>query len=472
MRKRCSGLWFAYMVVTLVTSSGHALHAADSGLTDQEAREIAVEAYHYFYPLVTMDVSRRQFTNIEPGKMLGRGPMNTLSHMRAFPPADFREVVRPNFDTLYSSGWLDLTEGPVIVTVPDTNGRFYLLPMMDMWTDVFASPGKRTTGTREGHFAVVPPGWRGDLPTDIERIDAPTLYVWIIGRTQTNGPKDYDAVHKVQDGYRLTPLSRWGKPEESVSVKIDPAVDMKTPPLIQVNSMSGEKFFAYASELLKANPPHITDQPMVARLKRLGIHAGQRFDYGNASPVVKRALDQAPEVGLRAMNAKLPTLAKVVNGWQLNTDSIGVYGNYYLKRAIVAMVGLGANLPEDAVYPLNLADGEGRPLDGSHRYRLSFRIEELPPADAFWSVTLYDKDGFPVANALDRHALGDRDALQMNADGSIDLHIRADSPGTGKEANWLPAPKGPFTLTLRIYAPRRTALTGEWAPPPVTRIAE
>jgi hypothetical protein len=160
----------------------------------------------------------------------------------------------------------------------------------------------------------------------------------------------------------------------------------------------------------------------------------------------------------------------VVNGWQMNTDCMGVYGTWYLKRAIVAMVGLGANLAEDAIYPLNLADAEGKPLDGTSAYRLSFRKDDLPPADAFWSVTLYDSDGFPVANALDRHALGDRDALAFNADGSLDLVIQAESPGPGKESNWLPAPKGPFNLTMRIYAPRANALNGEWNPPPVRRV--
>jgi hypothetical protein len=444
--------------------------AAAPTLDERDADQIAVEAYHYFYPLVIMDVSRRQLTNIEPGKMLGRGPMNTLSHMRAFPPADFREVVRPNFDTLYSSGWLDLTAGPVVVTVPDTRGLFYLLPMLDMWTDVFASPGKRTTGTQAGHFAVVPPGWSGTLPAGMERIDAPTAHVWIIGRTQTNGPKDYAAVHAVQDGYRLTPLANWGMPQRPAAVTTDPAVDMKTAPLIQVNSMSGADFFTRAVALLKTNPPHVTDQPILARMRRLGIEPGKPFDYAQADPVVKRAIDRAPATGMAAMKAKVPTLARVVNGWQMNTDCMGVYGTWYLKRAIVAMVGLGANLAEDAIYPLNLADAEGKPLDGTSAYRLSFRKDDLPPADAFWSVTLYDSDGFPVANALDRHALGDRDALAFNADGSLDLVIQAESPGPGKESNWLPAPKGPFNLTMRIYAPRANALNGEWNPPPVRRV--
>jgi hypothetical protein len=416
-----------------------------------------------------MDVTRKQFTNIESGKMLGRGPMNTFSQMRTFPPADFREVVRPNFDTLYSTGWLDLTAEPMIVSAPDTAGRFYLLPMLDMWTDVFASPGKRTTGTKAAHFAIVPPGWTGNLPQEVERIDAPTPHVWIIGRTQTNGQKDYDAVHKVQDGYTITPLSRWGKEPQPVTVKIDPTVDMKTPPLEQVNGMLAAKYFSYAAELMKTNPPHITDQPIVARMKLLGIEVGKKFDFEKADLIIRKALEAAPASGLKAMKAKLPTLARSVNSWQMNTDTMGVYGTYYLKRAIIAMVGLGANLPEDAIYPMTLTDGEGKPFSGANPYVLRFTKAELPPVEAFWSVTLYDNDGFPVPNPINRHAIGDRDPLKYNEDGSLDLYIQHEAPGKDKESNWLPAPVGAFNLTMRLYAPKASALTGEWSPPPVVR---
>ena len=208
--------------------------AAVAPISEQDAYDIGVEAYIYFYPLVLMDTTRRQAVNIDAGKVIGRGPMNAFTHVPIFPPADFRDVVRPNFDTLYSIAWLDLTKEPMIVAAADTQGRYYLLPMLDMWTDVFASPGKRTTGTGAVRLAVVPPGWRGDLPHDVQRIDAPTPYVWIIGRTQTNGSKDYEAVHKVQEGYMITPLSQLGKTPQPVKLVIDPAVDMKTAPLIQV----------------------------------------------------------------------------------------------------------------------------------------------------------------------------------------------------------------------------------------------
>lgn len=332
--------------------------------TTQEAYEIGLEAFVYFYPLVTIDVTRRQAINTEAGKIPMFGPMNTFSHARAFPTADFKTVVRPNFDTLYSSAWLDLTKEPMVVSAPDTEDRYYLLPMLDMWSDVFAVPGKRTSGTKAGNFAVVPPGWQGQLPSGVDKIQAPTPYVWVIGRTQTNGPEDYAAVNKVQDGYTITPLSQWGKAPRPVHAVIDPSVDMKTPPLDQVNKMPAAAYFKYAAELTKLHPPHVTDWSTIARLKRIGIEPGKSFDYEKLDPGVQQALSKAASDGLKAMYAKLPTFARVVNGWQMNTDTMGVYGDYYLKRAAVAMVGLGANQPEDAIYPLNVADADGKPLVG------------------------------------------------------------------------------------------------------------
>src|ERR1700751_5271622 len=236
-----------------------ALAQTAPAITEQEAHAIAVDAYVYFYSLMSMDITRQQSTNVEPGKGDFKGPMNTFVNVPEYPPADFKGVVRPNFDTLYSISWFDLTKEPVIVSVPDTGGRYYLLPMLDMWTDVFASPGWRTTGTGAGDFIIVPPGWRPDLrdrliekfnlPKETQRIDAPTPYVWIIDRTKTDGPQDYEAVHKIQAGYKITPLSQWGKAPEPAEVKIDPTIDMKTPPKLQVDTMEASKFFAYAAEL-------------------------------------------------------------------------------------------------------------------------------------------------------------------------------------------------------------------------------
>jgi hypothetical protein len=451
---------------------------ASQPLTEQDAHAIGVNAYLYLYPLVTMDLTRKQLTNVEPGQGIG-GPANTISNITTYPTADVKIVVRPNFDTLYSTAWLDLTKEPMIVSVPDTNGRYYLLPMLDMWTDVFSSPGWRTTGTKAASFVVVAPGWRPDLrerlveefrlPQDVQRIDAPTPYVWIIGRTQTNGPQDYAAVNKIQSGFNITPLTHWGRTPQPVAVKIDPSIDMKTPPKVQVDTMPATKFFSTAAEIMKKQPPHITDQPMIAALKRIGFEPGKSFDLDKADPTVKKALESVPEAAQKLMAWKVPTLARVANGWSMNTTTMGVYGNDYLKRAVVAQLGLGANLPEDAIYPLNLADDTGKPLDGANKYALHFDKGATPPANAFWSITLYDPEGYQVANPLNRFAVSSWMPLKYNTDGSLDLYFQSESPGADKEVNWLPAPKGAFNLAMRIYAPKDEALTGKWNPPPVTK---
>ena len=457
------------IAVALLLASLSAGSGAQAAITEEEAHSIGVDAYLYFYSPVTMDLTRKQLTNQEPSPGGIGGPMNRFANVGAFPSADVRVVVRPNFDTLYSSGWLDLTKEPIVVSAPDTGGRYYLLPMLDMWTDVFASPGWRTTGTGAGNFLVTPPGWSGTVPDGFTQIDAPTPYVWIIGRTKTDGPADYDAVHKIQDGYKITPLSQWGKEPMAPEVKIDHSIDMKTPPKVTVDTMPPGKFFAYAAELLKLHPPHITDQPMIARLKRIGFEVGKSFDLDKADPAVQKGLASAPEDAQKLMAWKVPTLARIANGWSMNTDTMGVYGNYYLKRAIVTQLGLGANLPSDAIYPLNLADDTGKPLDGASNYTIHFDKSQIPPVDAFWSITLYDPAGFQVANPLDRFAVSSWMPFKTNPDGSLDLYFQNESPGADKEANWLPAPKGPFNLTMRLYAPKSDALTGKWNPPPVVK---
>jgi hypothetical protein len=417
-----------------------------------------------------MDISRKQFTNIEPGKIVGRGPMNMFVNIPAYPTASMREVVRPNFDTLYSLAWLDLTKEPLVISVPNTGGRYYLLPMLDMWTDVFASPGWRTTGTQAANFLVTPPGWTGSVPDNFTRIAASTPYVWVIGRTKTDGPPDYEAVHKIQAGFHVTPLSEWGKPPKPVEVKIDPNVDMKTPPKIQVDTMPADKYFAYAAELLKLQPPHFTDEPILARMKRIGIEPGKSFDIAKVDAVVRKGIEGAPPVAQNLMEWKVLTIARVANHWSMNTDTMGVYGNYYLKRAIVTQLGLGANLPEDAIYPLNLGDETGRPLDGNSKYTITFEKGATPPVEAFWSITLYDSQGFQVPNNLNRFAVSSWMPFKYDPDGSLRLYFQNENPGKDKEANWLPAPKGPFNLTMRLYAPKSEALTGKWNPPPVMKV--
>jgi hypothetical protein len=429
-----------------------------------DPRSLSYDAYTYLYPLVMMEVSRRQGINVEPDAKPGFGAPNEFHHIRAFPPAEFRAVVRPNFDTLYSSAWLDLTNGPVVLQTLDTNDRYFMLAMLDMWTDVFANPGKRTTGTGKQSFAVVGPGYDGELPEADGVIRAPTPWVWVIGRTQTNGPADYAAVHAVQDGYTITPV-------REQTYTIDPNVDTTTEPLRLVNGMSAVEFFSYASDALLANPPHASDFSTLARIARLGIVPGEGFD---PSRVDAAGLDEI-EAGAAAARATIvgntAGFGTEVDGWSISTESIGVYGNAYLKRATVALGGLGANPPEDAVYPVLLADADGDPTTGEQSYVVHFEADKLPPVDAFWSITMYDAEGYQVANELDRFAIGDRDQLTYNPDGSLDILIQHTNPGPDRESNWLPAPTGPLGVTMRLYAPKPEIRDGRWTPPPVKKAA-
>lgn len=452
------------------------ISAADAQtLSREQAYEIARDAYVFAYPIVTMDVSRRQSTNVpDPNAVPLRAPINQFAHARSYPRAEDRDVVRYNFDTLYSPAWLDLGPEPIVLSVPDTAGRYYLLPMLDAWTDVFCVVGSRTTGTKAGNFVLVGPDWRGSLPDGMTKIVAPTQMIWILGRTQTNGPADYENVHKVQDGYKLTPLSHWGKSYvPPASAPTDPAIDSKTPPLVQVNRMDGIEVLGRFAELAAKNPPHSNDYPLLFRMKQIGLEPGKAFGASTLDPALIQTINAAAKDALADIEKSGKSGAGIglhVNGWFYQTSTVGTYGTAYKLRGMAALIGLGVNLPEDAIYPASFIDAEGRPYNGTSRYALHFDKGRLPPAEAFWSVTLYDRDGFQSPNALNRFALGDRDKLKFNSDGSLDIFIQNETPGPDKESNWLPAPAGEFNLAMRLYSPMREAIDGRWTPPPVKKV--
>lgn len=428
-----------------------------------DLRTLSREAYIYLYPLVTMEVTRRQMVNTPAGTKPAFGPANEFNHIRQFPPADFRAVVRPNFDTLYSSAWLDLTGGPVVIDLPDSDDRYYMVPMLDMWTDVFATLGKRTTGTGPQTVAVVGPEHRGEVPPATYVVHAPTPHVWVIGRSQTNGPADYPAVQAFQDGWRVTPPAGW------VAPAIDPAVDTTTEPLRLVDDLSAVDFFTLAGQVLATNPPHPTDNSQLMRMAPLGLVPGRPFDASRLSDAELAEVQLGASAALAEIRATVAHAGVPVDGWVVLTTAVGVYGNEYLRRAVIAMAGLGANPARDAIYPLLLTDSDGQPIHGDHTYVLHFEKDQLPPVHAFWSVTMYDSEGFQIPNELDRFALGDRDPLSYGADGSLDIHIQRVNPGPEREPNWLPAPAGPIGITMRLYAPAEEALDGRWTPPAVRR---
>lgn len=445
--------------------------AAQTKLTEEQASRLGTEAYIYGYPLVTMEMTRRVVTNVAEPKG-AHGPMNQFAYLREYPNASFRDVTAPNADTLYSSAFLDVGKEPYVLSLPDQGDRYYLMPMLSGWTNVFQVPGKRTTGDKAQTYAITGPGWTGTLPAGLTELKSPTSMVWILGRTYCTGtPDDYKAVHALQDQYKLVPLSAYGKAYTPPKGTVDPSVDMKTPVREQVNRMSAGAYFRLLAGLMKANPPAAADAPMVAKLKQLGIVPGEDFDIGKVDPVVAKGLASAPKAGVEAIMANFKKIAVPMHGWTLTTRT-GVYGTDYIDRATVTAIGLGANRPQDAVYPTSETDAAGKPYDGSNKYVMRFPKGQTPPANGFWSLTMYNAEYFFVANPLNRYTLSPRNALKYNADGSLDLYIQADNPGPDKESNWLPAPKGRFVLMMRLYWPKEkdpSILDGTWTPPAVRR---
>ena len=457
--------WFlAGMVAAHIPSA----KAADP-LSEEEATTIGVEAYIYGYPLVTMEMTRRVMTNVEKVEAM-RGPMGQFINAREYPTAAFRDVTAPNADTLYSTAWLDLAKEPYILSLPDEDGRYFLMPLLSGWTDVFEVPGKRTTGTKAQTYAITGPNWNGSLPKGIAELKSPTSMVWILGRTYCTGtPQDYKAVHALQDQYSVVPLSAYGKPYTAPKGKVDPNVDMKTPVREQVHQMDAAKYFKTLALLMKDNPPAKADTPMVAKLAKLGIIPGQDYDASKLEPAVVKGLQGVPKAAQEKIMGHFKSAGKNVNGWQVMT-SAGVYGTDYLQRAFLTAIGLGANRPLDAVYPTSQVDADGKPYDGANKYIMHFAKGQTPPAKGFWSLTMYDGDYFFVKNPLNRYTLSSRYDFKYNKDGSLDLYIQKESPGKEKESNWLPAPADKFILMLRLYWPQETVpsiIDGTWAPPAV-----
>ena len=468
--KHRAGLFGSIMVCLLaVILQGLPETSSAAALSEQEALDLGVEAYIYGYPLVTMEMTRRVMTNSAKSED-NHAPMGQFHHARKYPDAKFRDVTAPNADTLYSTAWLDLSKEPYLLSIPDAKGRYYLMPMLDGWSTVFTVPGKRTTGTSAQKYAITGPGWQGVTPKDFDVLESPTNMVWILGRIYCTGtPEDYKAVHAFQDQISLIPLSAYDESYTPPVGKVDPNIDMKTPVREQVNRMDTETYFKLFTALMKDNPPVVADAPMVAKMAKIGIVPGQKFDISKLDPSVSKGLQDVPKVAQENIMGHYKYAGFMENGWTYSIKT-GVYGTDYLQRAFVTAIGLGANRPQDAIYPTSEVDADGKEYDGANKYVMHFAKGQTPPANAFWSLTMYDAKYFFVPNALNRYTLSSRFEFKYNPDGSLDFYIQKDSPGKDKESNWLPAPAGKFILMLRLYWPKESMLNGTWKPPAVERV--
>lgn len=432
---------------------------------------LATDAYIYGYPLVTMEMTRRVLTNVaEP--VGTKAPMGQIIKLRQYPDASFKDVTAPNADTLYTTSFFDVGKEPWVLSIPDMKDRYFLMPMLDGWTNVFQVPGKRTTGTGAQTYAITGPGWKGTLPAGVKEYKSPTSMIWLLGRIYCTGtPEDYAAVHKLQDEFKLVPLSAHGKPYTPPAGKVDPSIDMKTAVREQVNRMDAVEYFTLLSELMKTNPPSEADAPQLARFARIGLVPGKPFDVSKLkADFVKRI----PVVSFDRimLQFKINNAIKNENGWAFTTKT-GIYGTDYLMRGLITAIGLGANRPQDAVYPTSKADAEGRKYSGANKYVMHFPKGHLPPTEGFWSLTMYNEKFFFVNNPISRYSVSPRQDLKTNPDGSTDLYIQHDSPGKDKESNWLPAPSGEFILMLRMYWPSETdpsIINSTWTIPAAKKI--
>ncbi len=447
---------------------------ADAKLTLAEARAIAQEGYIFALPLVYIATQADVQTNVAKPSG-GRAPFNQFDHHREFPSAKNNKIVGMNVDTLYSLAHLDLAAEPVVLVVPPIAGkRWWIMQVIDAWNDVPAAPGSRTHDGKGGNFALVGPNFKGTIPAGLERVNVDTSLAALGGRTYTSGAPDYDAVHKIQDQYQLIPLSQWKGPGTKytppASVPVKPGVDAKTPVPAQVFGLSAEQYFGRLATLLVNNPARAADAPVMARLAKIGVKPGAKFTTAAFDADTRRAIDEGVAAARQAILAEESKMGEMVNGWQVARD-LGRYGTKYTYRAAWTYFGVGGNLVEDAMYPLTLVDSDGNKLNGANNYVLHFAKNEIPPVDAFWSLTMYDKDSYLVDNSINRYALGDRSKMRVGGDGSLTIYIQSESPGKDKESNWLPSPKGDaFKLALRLYVPKKQVADGTWKPPAVQRV--
>lgn len=426
-----------------------------------ELQRLAAEVYVFAYPMVVTALTR------EGNQADG---LNTFRHTRTIPDAATVDTANPNADFLYSQAWLDLASGPVFLSVPDTRGRYYLLALLDAWTNVAASIGKRTTTTEKREFAIVGPRWKGKLPEGVVEVRSPTELAWIFGRTAVGGKADLAAATKLQDQFRLKAAATGGKRDAKAAAAASAPTASTLAPREQIAQMDAATFFTRVAMLLPGNPLAKDDAPMAEKIQKLGLVAGQPFDATKLDPVSRSSVEEGAKSALNAIAtaAKGSGSADIRNGWRVDR-ALGRWGTEYGRRAVAAWIGLGLNAPEDAIFMSTPLDGAGHRLDGANRYVLHFDAGKLPPADGFWSLSLYNAEQRFVANPASRFHLGSEDRLTMNPDGSLDIHIQKDNPGKGKDTNWLPAPAGSFNVILRIYWPKQEVIDGHWNTPGIRR---
>ena len=429
--------------------------------TDADAVwELVSDAYIYAFPLVLTDATKTLSTNTD-GSITGRAPINQINHAKKLADASFRTVVSPNVDTLYSQAWLDIGAEPVIYVLPEAD-RFCNVQLLDAWTNTAAVLDKA------GAYAIALPSWEGELPEGVTRVDVPTATVWTIARIVLSGNEDLPNVYAIQEQVRLLPLSAYLEGGDYTAPAGTYAKENDFVPVNKVLSMSPAEFFNTANALMQINPPAEADAKLLEKLAAINVGQGMTFD---ASILGADAVERWTQMlkGLRAtLSAESANYAQNLGQWIYYGRPIGDFGTAYIYRAMVALVGLGANTVDVAIYPKTHTDVTGAALTGEKTYTIHF--ETLPPTleGGFWSVTAYNEENFLIDNPINRYCINDRSAYQLNEDGTLDLVLSKEAPED--TSNWLPVSDGEFHLFMRIYLPDMTAL--ETWEAPVIRVQE
>ncbi len=468
---RCAGGIIAHAGVQPITAPAG---QTSSQLSAREAQAIAADAYLYAYPLVTMETARRMQTNaVAPDMALGAGaPVNRYTHMARMPDALLHGIgSTPDADVLWSSLWFDVSREPLVIDVPDAQGRYFMMMLADMWSDVFAAPGTRNAPPGRQTYAIAARDWRGTLPRGVELLRAPTSSGWLHVRIAVAGSTDLAAAQVFQSNFDATPLSRWNKKGAGPAPagQFDPALPGR-PPAEQVAEMSPGDYLAAFAELAGRYPPHDNDTPILQRLRRLGLEPGRRFEFERLPAPLQAAIKEGLLQGQTRLRSP-PEPRAGSAGLVMPLKRRGAYGTDYALRArSMRLVGV-APLSDDMIQVRADSDSEGRLLDGTFRYEIRFERRQQPPVDAFWTLTLYNDRDALLDNMGNRYAVRMRDQITASSDDSSTIYLQYEAPVAERTRNWLPAPQsGHFSLILRLYSPGAAVVEGTWTPPSIRRV--
>ncbi|MDC1106558.1 DUF1214 domain-containing protein [Prolixibacteraceae bacterium] len=463
---------FPLLLAILLVGCNKTKKKVDETLSSEQVVKRLVGAYLYGYPLLSMEYTKITSTNIDTPNKKGKAPINQFGILQAFPKAGFKEVVRPNVDTYYCLIWTDLKKEPLYITIPKTD-RYYLMPILNAYTEVISSVGSRATGQDEISFILAGPNFKGQAPEGVKIIHSETNMNWLLGRVAVADLRDGKEVTKnFQNKLKVVPLSQMNNPDyKAPKGTYDPK--NKLIPMEVVDGLDIVSYFDQMLSVMVDNPALKQDEKMIKIMASVGLYPGEKFDITLFPEGLQEKIKSIPEMVQMGFveQTNNPNPKTLINGWKYITGLLGNYGTNYSLRAYIAKIGLGANQDVDAIYPNTAVDVDGAILSSKLKYKIHFKAKELPPAKGFWSLTVYDKKGYLVDNPINRYNLGSLKELEYNKDGSLDIYIQAKAPRYRK-SNWLPSPQDGtnFEVTLRIYWPKKTALDRSWSIPGIQKI--